>query len=158
MPNKVFAHKVCRWPFRKNQKQVNVIDDNCVKSEVLQSERNSFNWKTCYFFCGKVCVVYNKHPNSSKGLYKVGTLSLQTSILNKCNERASKCTDDVLRRVWSSIDLVASDAIYHGQCESNFLRKKVYLWQRGQKLNTTSDAPQITQRTNGLMNKQNCLQ
>ena len=32
--------------------------------------------------------------------------------------------DDVLRRFSSSTDLVASDAIYHGKCESNFFTKK----------------------------------
>ena len=31
---------------------------------------------------------------------------------------------DVLRRLPSSIDLLASDSIYHGQCKSNFFTKK----------------------------------
>ena len=65
-----------------------------------------------------------KYSNRSKGLQKVGTLSFKTSLLNKCQERADKWADDVLRRLSSSIDLVASDATYHGQCESNFLKKK----------------------------------
>ena len=46
------------------------------------------------------------------------------------------CADDVLKQLPNSIDLVASDAIYHGQCESIFLRKNVYLQQRALKLNT----------------------
>ena len=71
-----------------------------------------------------MCVVNKKHPNRRKGWHKVGTLSFQTSILNKCHERADKWADDVLRRLSSSIDLVASHAIYRGQCESNFLNKK----------------------------------
>ena len=41
----------------------------------------------------------------------------------------------------SSIDLVASDAIYHGQCESIFLRKNLYLRQRGQKRNLLTGRP-----------------
>ena len=53
-------------------------------------------------------------PNHSKDWHKVGTLSFQTSILNICHERAGKWADEVLRLLSSSIDLVASDAIYHG--------------------------------------------
>ena len=64
-------------------------------------------------------VVDKKHPN-----HKVATLFFQTSILNKCYEKADKRADDVLRWLSSSIDLLASDAIYHGKCESNFLTKK----------------------------------
>ena len=44
--------------------------------------------------------------------------------MNKCNERAGKWVNDVLRRLPSSIDLVANDAIYYGQCEFNFFTKK----------------------------------
>ena len=44
--------------------------------------------------------------------------------MNKCGERTEKCANDVLQRLSSSIALVASDAIYHGQCESIFFRKK----------------------------------
>ena len=139
IPYKVFVHKNC-WrdytnPLWKKQKQ-NIIDDNCVKSTIVQSERNIFKLKTHCFFCGEVCVVDKKHPN-----HKVSTLSFQTSVLNKCHERADKWADDVLRWLSSSIDLVASDAIYHGKCESNFWRKNVYLQQRGHKLNTRLGTP-----------------
>ena len=127
MPNKVFVHKNCRSsytnPLRKKQKQENIIDDNCVKSTALRSERKSFNWKTHCFFCGEVCVVDKKHTNCSKGWHRVGTLSFQNSILNKCHERADKWANDILRRLSRSIDLLARDAIYHGQCESNFFTK-----------------------------------
>ena len=34
-----------------------------------------------------------------------------------------KCADYVLRQLSNCIDLVASDAIYHGQCESFFTKK-----------------------------------
>ena len=95
-------------------------------------------------FCEEVCVVDKKHTYRSKGWYIVGTLSFQTSLLDKCHESAGKWADDVLRRL-SSIDLVASDAIYHEQCESNFLRKNMYLQQRGQKWNTSLDAAQVMQ-------------
>ena len=36
----------------------------------------------------------------------------------------TKWANDVLRRLPSSIGLVASDAIYYGQCKSNFFTKK----------------------------------
>ena len=65
--------------------------------------------------------------------------------MNKCHERPEKCADDVSRRLSSNIDLVTSDAIYHGQFESIFLRKKVYLRQRGRKVNTRLFTPRITQ-------------
>ena len=60
-----------------------------------------------------------KHPN-----HKVDNLSFQTSIINKSHERADKWADDLLRLLSISIDLVASDAIYDGKCESDFLTKK----------------------------------
>ena len=71
-----------------------------------------------------VCVVDKKHPNWSKDWQKVGTLPFQTSLLNKCHERADKWPEDALRRLSSSIDLVAGIAIYDGQCESRFFTKK----------------------------------
>ena len=33
-------------------------------------------------------------PNCSKGWHKIGTLPFQTSLLNKCHERADKWADD----------------------------------------------------------------
>ena len=57
MPNEVFVHKNCRRdytnPSRIKQKQENIIDDNCVKSTVLQSESKNFNWKTHVLFVEK---------------------------------------------------------------------------------------------------------
>ena len=90
--------------------------------------------KKYYFFCGEVCVVDKKHPNRSKGWHKVGVvLSFQTTILNRCYERAEICADDVLRRLSSSIDLVASDAIYHVQSYNLnlFFCKKMYIYEKG---------------------------
>ena len=87
--------------------------------------RKSINWKTQCFFCGGVCVVDKRHHNGSKGWHKVDVfLSFQTSILNKCYERAEKCSDDVFRRFSSSIDVGASDTIYHEQSESIFFYEK----------------------------------
>ena len=67
--NKFFVHEDCRRdytiPLRKKLKQENFIDDNCIKSTVLQSEKKIFNWKTHVFFCREVCVVDKKHPNLS---------------------------------------------------------------------------------------------
>ena len=87
MPNEVFVHKNCRRnyisPLWKKQKQENIIDDNCVKSTVLRSERKSVYWKTHFFFCEEECGVDKKDPNRSKGWHKVGPLSFQTSLLNK---------------------------------------------------------------------------
>ena len=116
---------------------LNSDSDSCVKL---------FIKKKHWFFCGEVCTVDKKHPNLSKGWHKVGVfLSFQTPILKKCHERAEKCADDVLSRLSSSIDLVAGDAIYHGLCESIFLRKNLYLRQTRPKLNKRLDTPRITQ-------------
>ena len=63
----------------------------------------------------EVCVVDKKHPNWRKvGVF----LSFQTSITNKCQERAEKCADYVQRWLLSSTDVVASDAEYYGLCKS----------------------------------------
>ena len=151
MSNRFFVHQYCKPDYtislQKKQKQENIIDENCVKSTALSSERKGFNWKHTFFFCGEACVVDKKHPNRSKCRHKVGTLSSQTSTLNKCHERVGKWADDISRLLSRSIDLVASDAIHHEQRESDFFYEKIFLYlrQRGQKLNTPLDAPRITQ-------------
>ena len=86
------------------------------REKILIKKRIAFSVK-------KPLLQIRSAPNRSKGWYKVGTLSFQTSLLNNCHESADKWADDVLRRL-SSIDLVASDAVYHGQCESNVFTKK----------------------------------
>ena len=95
-------------------------------------------------------VLIGKHIRSkdwhNKDWYKVRAfLFFQTSISSKCRERAKKCEDDVLRHLSNSIGLDVSDAIYHGQCESIFLRKNLYLRQTRPNLNTGLDTPRITQ-------------
>ena len=75
-----------------------------------------------------------------------------------------KKKNDVLRRLPSSIGLVDSDAIYHGQCESNFFTKKTYTYnKRDRNWTQPLDATQIMQWSrilknyaNSLMDKQNC--
>ena len=39
-------------------------------------------------------------------------------------KQLKKWADNVFRRLSSSIDLVSSDAIYHGHCKSNLFTKK----------------------------------
>ena len=46
------------------------------------------------------------------------------TILSKCREGADTLSEEVYRRISLHRDLVASDAIYHQQCKSNFLTKK----------------------------------
>ena len=78
------------------QKHENIIDDDYVKPTVLRSERKKFNCKTNFSFFGEVCVVDKKHRNCRKDWRKVGTLSFQASVLNKCHERADRCADRMI--------------------------------------------------------------
>ena len=140
MPNEVFVHQNCsRWYTSSVRKIKNkkILLIKTVKSTVLRSKRKSLNWETHYFFCEEVCVVDKKRPNRSKGWHKVGTLSFQVSLLNKWQAAFNKLS--------SSIDLVASDAIQHGKCESNFFTKNIYFQKRGQKPNTCLETAQVMQ-------------
>ena len=87
-----------------------------VLNQLFFDQREVLIEKHCCFFCEEVCVVDKKQPNCSKCWHKVGHLSFQISILNKCRERVDKWVDDSLRRLSCNIDLVASDAIHDEQC------------------------------------------
>ena len=77
------------------------------------------------FFCGEEFIVIDKrHSDRTKKLFKVDELPSIDTILSKCTRRGYTWSEDVGRRISLSIDLVASDASYHQQCKSNFLKKK----------------------------------
>ena len=115
--------------------------DNCIEP-IVQREKVSIGKHIHFSVEKKIKSILI----AVKGWHKDDvSLSFQTSILNKCHERAEKCADGVSRRLLSSIDLVVNDARYQGLCESIFLRKNVYLQQRGPELNIPLHTPRITQ-------------
>ena len=89
-----------------------------------QKDSNEINWKTHCFFCGELIVIDKKHPDRTKKFFKTGELPSIYKLLSKCRERGDPWSEEVYRRISLSIDLVASDAIYHQQFKSNFLTKK----------------------------------
>ena len=117
MPTKVFANKDCRGDYTNHLRKITEARKyrNCFK---LIREKKYALENTLLFRWRSICCV------NCEDWHKVGTLSFQTSILKKCHERADKYADDVLWWLSSSIDLVASDAMYHGQCESFFFFTK----------------------------------
>ena len=72
--------------------------------------------------CGEFIVIDKIHSDKTKKLFKAGKLPSIYTKLSKCRERGDTWSE-VCRRISLSIDLVASDAINHQQCKSNFLTK-----------------------------------
>ena len=123
IPNKVLVHKGCRRDFTNPLRRSIELDQSSrnessaiAKMAVLRrSDCQSFDWKSCCIFCGDVLVIDKKHPDRNKPIHKVGVLLSKDTILKKCEERGDKWASDVSRRLAVCIDLVASDAVYHGQ-------------------------------------------
>ena len=123
------VHTNCRRdftnPLRNSSSSMETNETNESFNLSLRSEdSNEFNWKTHCFVFGEFIVVDKKHPARTKKFFKAGQLPSIDTILSKCRERGDTWSEEVCRRISLSIDLVASDAIYHQQCKSNFLTKK----------------------------------
>ena len=123
------VHKNCKRdftnPLRKSSFSMQITKTNEGLHLALRSEdSNEINWKTHCIFCGELIVIDKKHPDRTKKFFKTGELPSIYKLLSKCRERGDPWSEEVYRRISLSIDLVASDAIYHQQFKSNFLTKK----------------------------------
>ena len=114
---KILLHVICRKTFTDLR---SVADDQPPPTKKTRSSIEPFIWDRDCFFCGKICD--KKHDNDIK---TVETISLKSHVLNVCNEYPE---DDELagikHRVMNCSDLVAKDAIYHGQCMTKFYLKR----------------------------------
>ena len=123
-----YVHQKCRRDFTNARriKLKEVKTDIEVSTNVRRSQVETFQWKTHCLFCSKVLIIDDKHPGRHNKVVKAEFCS-KKSLLDKCIERGDKWADDVKRRLTDYIDLVASDAVYHKQCKSNFFTKKKVL-------------------------------
>ncbi|KAK7111326.1 hypothetical protein V1264_010980 [Littorina saxatilis] len=83
-----------------------------------RSKQHRFDFASCCFFCGtRVNLSKTRGPDEA---YRVRTLSLQTEILKKCDERNDEWADIVKGKLEFARDLHAADAVYHITCNCNF--------------------------------------
>ena len=121
----VYVHQACRRDFT-NARRIKVkeldadIDGN---TNMRRSQVETFQWKTHCLFCSKVLMNDDRHPGRYDKVVKAEVCS-KKNLFDKCIERGDKWADDVKRRLSDCIDLVASDAVYHKQCQSNFFTNK----------------------------------
>ena len=84
-----------------------------------RSQVETFQWKTHCLFCSEVLMIGNRHPGRHVKVVNAEVCS-QKNLRDKCLERGDKWAGDVERRMTDCTDLVASDAVYHKQCQSIF--------------------------------------
>lgn len=85
--------------------------------------RESFDFETLCFLCGRKCVDVSKCRNSAQEKWSlVQKLELIESIRMEANNRHDKWGDEVSVRLSQVIDLVSSDGRYHWHCYQTFLK------------------------------------
>lgn len=83
--------------------------------------RESFDFKTLCFLCGRKCVDVSKCRNPAQEKWSlVQKLELSESIRTEANNRHDKWGDEVSVRLSQVIDLVSSDGRYHWHCYQTF--------------------------------------
>lgn len=83
--------------------------------------------------CGEFIVIDKIHSDKTKKLFKAGKLPSIYTKLSKCRERGDTWSEEVCTKISLSVDLVASDVIYHQQCKSNFLTKMFQVKDRAER-------------------------
>jgi len=83
--------------------------------------RQSFDFKTLCFLCGRKCVDVSKCRNPARERWSlVQKLELIENIRTEANNRRDKWGDEVSVRLSQVIDLVSSDGRYHRYCYQRF--------------------------------------
>ena len=106
----------------------------CTNASPLKRRRRSdtpkFDFQTHCIFCGEYCNVQKdpKHPERWRKAYlcrSIGegkAVDPKVDILEKCNERGDKWSEEVKLRIHGSVsDLHAADARYHVDCKGKFM-------------------------------------
>ena len=125
------VHNECRKNYTSKRRLEQLIkrphSDNeteVVQSKSLRSCSNLFDWKRQCFFCCKLCVEDDKHPDRFHHSV-VQTLEIRESTLEMCAKQLALSESDVLvidvqSRFMTYCDLVAEEALYHRKCHTEF--------------------------------------
>lgn len=74
-------------------------------------------------FCGRHALVDSRHPERTQ-VFQVTTLPFCEKRQECCEKRGDPWATEVQNRLHGYIDLVAAEAIYHGNCYSRFILLK----------------------------------
>ena len=124
----VYVHKLqrCRIDYTSDPKgdtrrSIDNSSEEKSPSKRLRLSLGEFNWKNDCFLCGKPAVIDARHPKR-RPVSRVTFIRVRESLLKKCSGRDDSWAQDVKRRLNDCIDLVAAEAIYHGNCSKIFHR------------------------------------
>lgn len=121
---KVLVHKECRRKFTHPSRKLEKDDDQAAVPDAkkLRSSFQPFNWKEDCVLCCQPAVD-RRHPDR-KQVRTVTTLPIRNTILETCDSRGDTWAAEVRTRLHGCIDLVAAEAVYHGDCLSRFSQQK----------------------------------
>ncbi|CAH1102063.1 unnamed protein product [Psylliodes chrysocephalus] len=114
----VEVHTKCRYMYIRRIKEKEQESNEESRRE-LRRLNFQFDFKTICLFCAEV--LDNNHPNRNP-ISLVSTMKIKDNIIKICNERNDEWGNNVLVRVNSVKDLVASEARYHKSCYTLFNR------------------------------------
>ena len=93
-----------------------------------------FDWKTNFMFCGKTCIVDEKHPERGKDVHRAEFKEYrELSLANvKRDDEEAHVIEHGDR---SCSDFIAAEAHYHNTCPNLFkLKMKKKLWHQAYKI------------------------
>ena len=132
-PTTVYVHHKCRRAFNDDRKKEPDKEPKRLRSS--SGKGNCFEWKTCCYICGK-SVDIARHKDRDQ-IRLASTIELRENMIECAQERKDELGRVVLERLESCIDLVATDALYHLDCATNFrLKTKQQSIKKGRPVDT----------------------
>jgi len=112
----------CRRPTKPKSRSKNDETNAQPPFRIRRSLVQRFDFKEHCFLCGKPA----KHEQRKRGydVVEVRTTELKSTMQQICEDRNDDWAKVVLGRIESVNDLHAADAVYHGQCNTNFRTNK----------------------------------
>ena len=119
--DQIKIHRDCqRTIYNALKRKSQLLKDQFTPPEV-PTRRDSFNfeWKRDCFFCDKPCKV-DKHHRDRIDWQQVRTLPMRDKIMNICQQREDKQSEEISKKLLSIHDLVAAEGRYHNKCKQEF--------------------------------------
>ena len=111
-----FIHNSCRTDLRNASRRIKPTKIR-EKSISVRSEHSSFDFKRQCFYCERVCIYDEKHPdrNRFEEVRTKGT-GVHKTTLELCRSRDDKIAESIYARLVNINDLLAVEARYHVRC------------------------------------------
>ena len=91
------------------------------KAKIMtRSSLDHFDWKTNCLFCGKTCIIDEKHPEKGKDVHHAKYKEYCDIVLKQCKEIDDEQARLTEHRVRIISDFVAKEARYHNTCLNLF--------------------------------------